>query len=416
LMFVLLLLCAYIVHLLVGRARRFRSQQEITRIKNKLHAVLEHMPSAIILMDSAGRVTGMNKEAVLFCNVDEEVALGQPLREVCPWLADQVPIPDFESPSRHSLHLERVAFSKGDDLKYCNIFSYAIMDGEKREVVLRIDDASRQVKLEELMVNNDKIISLGEMAAGMAHEINNPLGVILQSLQNVERRLSASFLKNNPVAEQCGLHLDALERYMDKRGISNALKDIREAGVRAINIIKNTLELSRKETSFYEPCDMVSLAEDMITIAQNDFDVSSDFDIKKVRITLNHGPGPIYVSCSRPQIGQVFLNLVKNAVQALGSVKKPQFAPSLCITLSEDENTFYAEFADNGPGIPENIQNRIFEPFFTTKQPGKGTGLGLSVSFLIVTSNHGGTMTVESEPGGGARFFVALPKQSARTG
>ncbi|WP_243312124.1 ATP-binding protein [Fundidesulfovibrio agrisoli] len=403
-------LFSYIVILHVARARHLRMQGELARSKNKLHALLEAMPSAIIAVDQKGLVSSWNREAALLSGVPEARALGLPLREAFPWLAEQVEGTDAQQLASQSQHIERADFLQGEEHRFLSISMYAVEEGEAREVVLRVDDVSRQVRLEELMIHNEKIMSLGGLAAGMAHEINNPLGIILQSVQNVERRLSPVFAKNGQAASECGLPLPALDCYLERRGVAVALKDIKEAGARAAEIVRNTLDFSRKDGEGLEPCDLVSLLGNIVGIAQSDFDLESNYDMKKVRLIFDHGPGPVTAHCSRSQIGQVFLNLIKNGVQAMGTLEAKDYVPTLTMTVREDQDTCYVEFADNGPGIPESVQKHIFEPFFTTKKPGKGTGLGLSVSYFIVARNHGGRMSVESVPGKGARFMVALPK------
>jgi len=403
-------LCVYIAIMHLARRRHLRMQAELARSKDKLHTLLEAMPSAIIAVNQEGLVTSWNREAALLSGLPEDRALGRPLGEAFPWLAEQAGPLDAERLSRQSEHIERARFQRGEEHRVLSISMYAVMEGEAREVVLRIDDVSRHVRLEELMIHNEKIISLGGLAAGMAHEINNPLGIILQSVQNVERRLSPSFPRNEGAARECGLPLEALDCYLERRGVLPALKDIKEAGARAAEIVRNTLDFSRKDGDSREPCDLVGLLSNIVGIAQSDFDLESNYDMKKVRLVFDHGPGPVTALCSRSQMGQVFLNLIRNAVQAMGTVRDPDYAPTLTLAIREDGDFCYVEFADNGPGIPESVRKHIFEPFFTTKKPGKGTGLGLSVSFFIVTRNHGGHITVESAPGQGARFVVALPK------
>ena len=406
----LVFLFGYIVILHLARARHLRMQGELARSKNKLHALLEAMPSAIIAVDQKGVVSSWNREAALLSGVPEARALGLPLAEAFPWLAGQVGSMDAHQLSGQSQHIERADFIQGEEHRFLSVSMYAVEEGEAREVVLRIDDVSRQVRLEELMIHNEKVMSLGGLAAGMAHEINNPLGIILQSVQNVERRLSPDFARNEQAARECGLPLPALDCYLARRGVAVALKDIKEAGARAADIVRNTLDFSRKDGAGLEPCDLVNLLGNIVGIAQSDFDLESNYDMKKVRLIFDHGPGPVTAHCSRSQIGQVFLNLIKNGVQAMGTVEDKGYVPTLTMTVREDQDTCYVEIADNGPGIPESVQKHIFEPFFTTKKPGKGTGLGLSVSYFIVARNHGGRMSVESPPGQGARFVVALPK------
>lgn len=258
------------------------------------------------------------------------------------------------------------------------------------------------------MIQTEKMMSVGGLAAGMAHEINNPLGVIMQVTQNIIRRTSPTLKSNIPVAEHCGINLDDLRNYMDKRGITNYLHNIQDAGERAAGIVKSMLDFSRKSNSVKSSCNIESVIETALSLASNDYDLKKQYDFKKIKIIRDYSSPPLF-NFTEMEISQVILNLIKNAAQALSEEHNKHKVPTITIRTSTDRQSVRVEIEDNGPGIPESSLKRVFEPFYSTKSPGTGTGLGLSVSYFIVTQNHGGTITVDSNHNEGTRFTITLP-------
>jgi signal transduction histidine kinase len=263
--------------------------------------------------------------------------------------------------------------------------------------------------METMMIQTEKMMSVGGLAAGMAHEINNPLGGMLQSLQNVIRRLSPGLPANEAEAEACGTRLEIIRRYLEKREILRFLDNIRVSGERASHVVENMLSFSRRSESRKAPVDLSVLLDKAVELAAHDYDLKKKFDFRHIRIERRYDADMPLVPCAATEIEQVVLNLLRNAAQAMREGETP--APSPCITLHlrKEQECAVIEIADNGPGMDETRIKRIFEPFFTTKEVGVGTGLGLSVSYFIVTNNHGGAMTAESAPGEGASFIIRLP-------
>ncbi len=252
-----------------------------------------------------------------------------------------------------------------------------------------------------MMIQTEKMMSVGGLAAGMAHEINNPLAAILQNLQVLELYLLKDSPKNRAIAKECNVDLQALHGFMEKREISTIVKSVLDAGVRAKKIVANMLSFSRKSDQGIKPCDMVPLIEQTIELAGNDYDLKKKFDFKKITIIRDYDEQLPPVLCETGQIQQVLLNLLKNSAQAM--------AETITIRLLNNQNMVHLEIEDDGPGMDAETQKRIFEPFFTTKEPGLGTGLGLSVSYFIVCDTHGGTLTVRSQKGIGTTFDMGLP-------
>lgn len=281
--------------------------------------------------------------------------------------------------------------------------------GNRQLVQTTTLDITDRKKTAALMVQTEKMMMVGGLAAGMAHEINNPLGIIAQSAQNIQRRLDPQLPGNRTAAEQIGLELDKLQQYLETRQISGFIKSIREATDRAARIIANMLKFSRKSESHTEYIELDLLFEQVLELAASDYDLKKNYDFKRVTIIQEISSDPPKVPFSVLEIEQVLLNLLKNAAQAMYEAATEN--PQITLRTRCEHGFAVIEVEDNGPGMPPEVQKRIFEPFYTTKEVGKGTGLGLSVSYSIITNNHHGRLEVSSQPGKGTCFRIYLPLQ-----
>ncbi|NJB69389.1 PAS domain S-box-containing protein [Desulfobaculum xiamenense] len=283
-----------------------------------------------------------------------------------------------------------------------SLAGYAVGDGKYVQAIVR--DVTEARRMRDMMVQNEKMQALGGLAAGMAHELNNPLGAILQSAQNVERRLSDAVKGNLIAAERVGVGLPQVRAYLYERGIFRMLDGIRDAGNRAAGIVRGMLELGDVGAIRLEPCDLAECVSRSLELVATDESLARQVDFSMVRVERENGAGVECVPCVRADIEQVVLNLLRNAAQAVASVPEPVIG----VCTRKEGNFAVIEVEDNGPGVPESERRRVFEPFYTTRSPGDGTGLGLSVSYFIVTRKHGGELRVE-DAGPGARFVVRLP-------
>ncbi|MNJ28053.1 Wide host range VirA protein [compost metagenome] len=367
------------------------------------------MPSALIALDEQLYVTQWNQEASALSGTPLDEALNQPI-----FLAFE-PLKPFlpqlkESVEKHRVaKIERVTWTKDDDARHYALTFYPLMGGGGRGVVIRIDDITQRLSLEEMMVQSEKMLSVGGLAAGMAHEINNPLGAILHNVQNIRRRLSPDLAKNQEQASELGIDLPIVNRYLESREVPQLLDGIQQAGARAAKIVTHMLSFSRRSNRQLAPCDLPALIDQAVEIAGNDFDLTIGFDFKGQAIIRQFDPNLGPVPCTANELEQVLLNLLKNAAQAI-HLREDDSEPGRII-LRTRLNPPWAEIQveDNGVGMPEAVRKRTFEPFFTTKEIGQGTGLGLSVSYFIITNNHKGQMEVQSAPGQGTCFTLRLP-------
>jgi PAS domain S-box-containing protein len=277
-------------------------------------------------------------------------------------------------------------------------------------VMVISQDITEQKTLREAVIHSEKMASVGRITAGVAHEINNPLGIILQAAQNLGNRVNPEFPPNVRVAKEIGLDIDLLAKYVEARKILAFAKDIQDAGIRAAGIIRNMLDFSRKSPPCRTMCDIGVVVERAIQLASSDYALRRNFDCGRIEVASDIPVEFPTVNCCETEIEQVLINLIRNAGHALAeNADGCSSPPRIDVRARTTPGFVEIEVQDNGPGMPEDVRSRVFEPFFTTKPPGQGTGLGLSVSYFIVTTGHKGEMTVKSSPGHGATFRMKLP-------
>ncbi len=304
--------------------------------------------------------------------------------------------------------MEKVLIEKGGERRLDDLILYPLISNGVEGAVVRIEDATERARIQELMIQTEKMMSVGGLAAGMAHEINNPLGIITQAVQNIERRVSPELPANRKVAEELGVSLEEINAYFKKRQIPEFIGSVRTAGFRAAKIVANMLQFSRCSGTTMQPVSPAVIMEQALELAASDYDLKKKFDFRSIEIIRDYAPDMPEVPMVVVEMEQVMLNLLKNAAQAMTQTS-PGRRPRITLRLRREERYALIEVEDNGPGMVEEVRRRVFEPFFTTKEPGIGTGLGLSVSYMIVTQNHKGLMEVASKPGNGACFRVRLP-------
>jgi len=400
----------HILASIVDISERVQFDQELQRMRSYLKNIIDSMPSVLVGVDIEGRVTEWNQSAEQATGVPTDQAVGQPFGALFPELESQLGNLQESMRSHGQISTERLSLvtDRDGETRYADVMVYPLATNGAVGAVIRVDDITDRVRIEQMMVQTEKMMSVGGLAAGMAHEINNPLSGVLQSSQNIQRRLTADLEANRQVAESLGVDLQLVYRYLEERGILEFVESIRQASSRASRIIADMLAFSRSTNSEFQPARIEEILDTAVRLAANDYDLKKKYDFRDIEIVRDLDPELDTVICEPMEIEQVLLNLVKNAAQAMamdgGSLPHR-------ITLRTRKENDYAriEVEDNGPGMDEPTRRRVFEPFFTTKAVGAGTGLGLSVSYFIVTEQHKGTIDVNSAPGQGTCFIMRLP-------
>lgn len=383
--------------------------EKLIRHRNHTTDILNSMPSIIIGLNSQGNCTLWNEVAEQFTSISYQKAKGSHYSTLIPGLSSfETQIKNVINGSKRKfdsrLFLQKEAVDK--------IFTISINPLKMRNsngVVIRLDDITEKVLMEKQIIQSEKMMSIGGLAAGMAHEINNPLAGIMQNAQLVHQRLAKNLPANEKTATELGTTMTVIKNFMEKRCILKQLEAIHEAGGRAAKIIENMLSFSRNGDSIKQEQNIAVLIEKSIELAKNDFGLNKNYDFKQIRLILEFKPGVQTILCEESKIQQVIFNLIKNASEAMKMEDPENTSPTLIIRLYKTHNRVCIEIEDNGPGMSLETQKRIFEPFFTTKGVGLGTGLGLSVSYFIIADDHGGELVVESIVGKGTKFIIKLP-------
>jgi len=388
---------------------RSKIEKKLTGFQNYLNSIIDSMPSALIALDEQLYVTQWNQEAGALSGTPLDEALNQPIYSAFPPMRAFLP-QIKQTVERHTVtKIERVTWVKGEETRHYALTFYPLTGDAGRGAVIRIDDITQRLSLEEMMVQSEKMLSVGGLAAGMAHEINNPLGAIMHNVQNIRRRLSPDLPKNLEQAEQEGVQLAAVNQYLIAREVPQLLDGIQSAGARAAKIVSHMLSFSRRSNRQLAPCDLPALIDQAVEIASNDFDLTIGFDFKGQNIIRQFDPGLGPVPATANELEQVLLNLLKNAAQAIHQRENASEPGRIILRTRLNPPWAEIQVEDNGIGMPESVRKRTFEPFFTTKEIGQGTGLGLSVSYFIITNNHKGQMEVHSTLGQGTCFTLRLP-------
>ena len=276
----------------------------------------------------------------------------------------------------------------------------------KKQVNLKTEELSRSLKdlqdTQQQLIQAAKMASLGELTAGIAHEIQNPLNFI-NNFSDVNKELIDE-LKTELATGHMQLAKEIAE------DIKANEEKINHHGKRADAIVKGMLQHSRTSSGQKEPTNINALCDEYLRLAYHGFRVKNkSFN---ATITTNFDESIGLISIIPQEIGRVLLNLINNAFYAIDEKQKQGlngYEPTVTVSTMKGKDKVEIKVKDNGIGIPQKILDKIFQPFFTTKPTGQGTGLGLSLSYDIIKA-HGGELKVESQEGEGSEFFVFLSK------
>jgi signal transduction histidine kinase len=300
---------------------------------------------------------------------------------------------------RRAASVFSLAYSRFKDLTQARLDLQRLKEEKKRA-----EDALMELQLtQQQLVHAEKMASLGELTAGIAHEIQNPLNFV-NNFSDVSRELLEEMideLKNGDVEE-----VDAIAR-----DVIQNLEKIVHHGQRADSIVKGMLQHSRSGDGKKEPTNLGALADEYLRLAYHGLR-AKDKSFNAVMET-DFDPDLREVNIIPQDIGRVLLNLITNAFHAVSERKEKNpegYEPTVWVKTRKTDAGIELSVRDNGGGIPEAIREKIFQPFFTTKPTGEGTGLGLSMSYDIVTKGHGGRLTMKSKTGEGTEFLITLPE------
>jgi PAS domain S-box-containing protein len=346
---------------------------QIERLKDFSENIVESLNVGVFAVDLEGRIESWNSQVELLLGVPRQEAIGRNLVEILP--ADLVEEIEARAEEEHVSSVYRFHLRNRESrLLVVNVSITPLLgkDGQRLGRLILVDDVSQRARLEDQLMQTEKLTSLGLLAAGVAHEVNTPLAVISNYIQ----MLAKQFPGDDPRAA--------------------LIEKIIKQTFRASEIVNNLLNFSRVGSAQFSEVNLNSVVEETLTLVSHPFKTAR----VEVKRNLQSELPPVLGSMNRLQ--QVFLNLFMNARDAMptGGV--------LEVRTSCSNGTVEVEVADSGVGISLDHMNRIFDPFFTTKTSGRGTGLGLSVSYGII-KEHAGKIDVRSTPGRGTSFRLEFP-------
>jgi two-component system NtrC family sensor kinase len=365
-----------------------RSTADLKRSEERYRSVVERSPDFIFLLDNQGLIMRANTAAARAFNTPAPALKGRSIKE---FFAPE----DAEAllDQAHYVFTTSRNFESKGEVRIRGrtywLFNHLVpLFGEDGRTVERVlvfaRDMTERQRMEDQMVRTEKLASIGTLAAGVAHEINNPVGIML------------------------GFSEMLLDRVPPDSKEFEMLKTIERQGLNCKRIVENLMTFARQPSKQDEFCDLNREVENVLKLVQN------TLLTKKIDLDLRLAPGLPKVRGDAGELQQVFLNLITNAIAAMPEGGKLTVATRVI----PDKQMVEAMVADTGTGIPKEYVDRIFDPFFTTKKVGEGTGLGLSVSYAIVEKCGGRirfeTKTAKETPGDtGTTFFVSLPLADA---
>ena len=437
---------------------RNQAEEALRESEQKFHAVFDSVLEGILVVDDEGCIAEANPAACALWGLAKQQIVGRPI-----WTFIE-PEQAFKSQNDWQIFLARgqmqgeftLRLSDGTirELEYSAVANFLagrhlsvfhdITERKQAELALRMLSQQEREKaklleqaLTELqqtqaqLVQNEKMVSLGQLVAGVAHEINNPTSFIYGNIQPAMEyaqdllHLIELYQQHYPkpvadITEEIKrIDLDFMACDFPK-----LLASMKEGATRISQIVLSLRNFSRLDEREKKRVDIHEGLDNTLLILQHRLKQQSHRP--EIRIIKEYGELSL-VECYPGQLNQVFMNLLNNAIDALedgnqswvmghGQERFNSQFPTIRIhTEVVEQNCVVIRIADNGPGLTAELQPRIFDPFFTTKPPGKGTGLGLSISYRIVVNKHGGKLTCHSVPGQGAELAIALPISQDQT-
>ena len=355
------------------------SRWQLINSRNTLRTLFDSLPISMYIVDSGYRIVSVNQHRAQRAGVPPQELVGKKCYEA--FFGRQSPCPGCKV---HETFLNKQPthrlWKQWDQERApleWEIDSYPIMtDQQVNQVIVIEQDVTEKRRLEASLIQSEKLAAVGQLAAGIAHEINNPLTAILANAQMLAREIDPD----------------------DDR--QELVEMIHMAGAQAAQVVRNLLDLARKEQYRFEYTDINRTIQSALQLLHHEI-VARDIDL-----VLELDPELPKAPCSPDHLQGVWINLVSNAIDAIDAA--PDGPRQVRIKSGRQGDEIFVSVSDTGEGIPQHRLNRIFEPFYTSKAVGRGTGLGLSVCHRII-KQHEGRLLVDSTEGMGATFTAWLP-------
>ncbi len=379
-------------------AEAARAKKLLSQTINRYTAMINTVPAVMYLKDRNNNYLEVNKAFCALSGRPKDKIIGfEDFKVLQSSMASRNHAEDKDilaKGNRIVIHEQKIRNSVGEERWYsttkCPLYDE---NGNIAGVVGMLQDVTERILSRQKLIQSDKLAAIGQLAAGVAHEINNPIGYINSNLSFMKKSLvKFGEILNKAGDEHSALRDEMLEIITD---FNEAVEESAEGTDRVKNIVADLKSFSRVDRTVREQADINEGLKSTLNVVWNELKY-------KAKVTTNYGDiPPVY--CMANQINQVFMNILVNAAHA---IRGPN--GEITISTSADKDFVYVSIKDNGVGIPEENMKKIFEPFFTTKDVGKGTGLGLSLAYDII-KKHGGLIDVDSKVGQGSEFIISIP-------
>ena len=360
-------------------------------------SILRSMPLMLIGLNKAGEITQWNSRAEEISRLPADKVLGKNLWQAYPTIAVT---PEQIKQAQDEDKTLTVKYSQRGQYHF-DITIYPLHDQLETGVVIMVDDVTQRVQSENMLVQRDKMSSMGEMASVMAHDINIPLQAILKDLQTVRQ--------------------DLTEEHIDPIGINELLDAALIRGRQAASVINNLVRFSDAGAGEKQLANIIEVMDHSVELAADVLSVTKGLRFKDVVINYNYADDLPQLRCHVPELQQVFLSLFRYSCYALGKVEDPEHTPSINIEISEFYEAIWVRVQHNGLGMTTEEQQLVFEPFFANSHADKdsavesakqsGAGERLSFAQFIIAEQHQGQIAVTSDINIGTTFHIQLPLQ-----
>lgn len=388
-----------------GQTRERKGRQQALRY---LQDVIDSMPSAIVGVDAGGRVSLWNEAVRRLTGREASDMEGRPVGEAIPAIGALV---DRLAPAIRGdgpVCLEHVRLAVGGGERLYDILAVPLTGGYRTGAVIRMEDVTDRVGLMERVVAGERMRSIGRLASGTAHELNNPLAGILQGAQTLARRCLEDLPGNRRVAEEVGVQWERVAEYLRRREVPGFLEGIAESGRKAADIVRKLSTFARQGDRAVESCAVADLLEQAVA-GLGDLEAWRALSgSPRIEIERDLSADPGVIRCVRADLVEAFQALLCNAGEAIEAAGGS--GGRIALSARPAGEGVRVVIRDDAGGMAPSVSRRAIEPFVTTKEVGEGAGLGLSVAYFVVTQGHGGSMELESMPGRGTSCVIHLPR------
>ena len=352
-----------------------RALKEVSREHERFAALAAATFEGIVIHEG-GRIIDCNEQSARMFGYDRNEFIGMPIEPIIPPEDRQRVMANIRA-GRDSNIQHGVIRKDGSRITAEARGRHTSYSGRQVRITA-IRDITDRIRMEELAIQSEKMLSIGGLAAGLAHEINNPLAIMMQNAEVVLHRIRADSPANQAAAARAGTTIEAVLAFMQDREIFDMLSAIHKSGERAASIIRNMLAFSRARSSTMGSHRLDELLEQAIELAHSDFELKKKWELGRIDVVREFDSKLGPVACYASEIQQVLFNLLKNAVQAFALNEQAAAPPRIVVRTRREKDHARIDVEDNGPGMPESVRRRVFEPLFTTKAPAKGRALGCS--------------------------------------